>query len=121
MKQCKCVIGNSSSGIIEAPSLAIPTVNIGIRQRGRMSSKSVIHCGYSLEEINKAIYIALSSDHFRLCHETKNPYETDEDKLFSKLAFKAIIKVAKEKNTILQKKLSFEVKREEWNTFVKAR
>ena len=39
------VVGNSSSGIIEVPSMGIPTVDIGIRQRGRLCSDSVIHCG----------------------------------------------------------------------------
>lgn len=38
------VVGNSSSGIIEVPSFKIPTVNIGERQKGRVSAKSVIHC-----------------------------------------------------------------------------
>lgn len=53
------VVGNSSSGIVEVPSLGIPTVDIGIRQLGRTAAQSVIHCGDSTEEIAKAIALAL--------------------------------------------------------------
>jgi UDP-hydrolysing UDP-N-acetyl-D-glucosamine 2-epimerase len=45
MKIADAVIGNSSSGLIEAPALGVPTVNIGERQKGRLRSASVIDCG----------------------------------------------------------------------------
>lgn len=51
LKYVKAVLGNSSSGIIEVPSLGIPTLDIGDRQRGRIVADSVIHCGYLTEEI----------------------------------------------------------------------
>ena len=44
LKHCNAIVGNSSSGIIEAPSLKIPTINIGNRQQGRISSGSVVNC-----------------------------------------------------------------------------
>ena len=44
MNEVDVVVGNSSSGLYEAPSLHTPTVNIGDRQRGRLSAASVIHC-----------------------------------------------------------------------------
>ena len=44
LKHCDAMIGNSSSGIIEAPSLKIPTINIGNRQQGRVTSRSIINC-----------------------------------------------------------------------------
>lgn len=44
LKYSKMVIGNSSSGIIEAPSLGIPTINIGTRQKGRMMAESIVNC-----------------------------------------------------------------------------
>lgn len=44
LKYCKMVIGNSSSGIVEAPSFQVPTVNIGDRQKGRIQAKSVWNC-----------------------------------------------------------------------------
>lgn len=56
----KLVIGNSSSGIIEAPSLKIPTVNIGTRQEGRVRASSVIDCPSEAKSIARAIRMALS-------------------------------------------------------------
>lgn len=55
LKYVTAVIGNSSSGIIEVPSFGIPTLDIGDRQKGRIAADSVIHCGYSTEEIKEGI------------------------------------------------------------------
>lgn len=68
------VVGNSSSGIVEVPSMGIPTVDIGIRQRGRLCGDSVIHCGDSTEEIARAITFALSNEGQCKAHESENPY-----------------------------------------------
>lgn len=68
------VVGNSSSGIIEVPSMGIPTVNIGIRQRGRLCSDSVIHCGDSADEIAAAIAKALSPEGQATARTASNPY-----------------------------------------------
>ena len=54
------VIGNSSSGLIEVPALRKFTINIGIRQKGRFSEKSVIHCNNDISEIQKSINFAYS-------------------------------------------------------------
>lgn len=55
LKHMTAVLGNSSSGIIEVPSFGIPTLDIGDRQKGRIAADSVIHCGYSVEEIKKGL------------------------------------------------------------------
>lgn len=60
LKDSSMIIGNSSSGIIEAPCFGIPTVNIGIRQKGRLQSDGIINCGVNAEEIKKAIQYARS-------------------------------------------------------------
>jgi UDP-N-acetylglucosamine 2-epimerase (non-hydrolysing)/GDP/UDP-N,N'-diacetylbacillosamine 2-epimerase (hydrolysing) len=60
MKHCRLVIGNSSSGIIEAPAMKTATVNIGDRQQGRLKAASIIDCGASRNEIAAAIGRALS-------------------------------------------------------------
>ena len=44
MKYSNLVVGNSSSGITEAPSLKVISINVGDRQKGRLSAKSVINC-----------------------------------------------------------------------------
>lgn len=68
------VIGNSSSGIVEVPSAGIPTVDIGIRQRGRLAGTSVIHCGDSTDDIAGAIDKALSQEMQKLACKCENPY-----------------------------------------------
>lgn len=55
LKHMTAVLGNSSSGIIEVPSFGIPTLDIGDRQKGRIAADSVIHCGYSVEEIMEGL------------------------------------------------------------------
>jgi UDP-hydrolysing UDP-N-acetyl-D-glucosamine 2-epimerase len=55
------VVGNSSSGLIEAPALKVATVNIGDRQKGRPHADSVIDCGESAEAIAAAVATALSA------------------------------------------------------------
>ena len=57
------VVGNSSSGIVEAPAAKTITVNIGDRQRGRMKAPSIIDCGKSADEISGAMTRALSSEY----------------------------------------------------------
>lgn len=74
LRYVSAVVGNSSSGIVEVPSMHIPTVDIGIRQKGRLRSDSVIHCGDSTDEIARAIRYALSEDGQRLAKEAENPY-----------------------------------------------
>lgn len=60
LKYMTAVIGNSSSGIIEVPSFGIPTLDIGDRQKGRIAADSVIHCGYSTEEIKDELNTVLA-------------------------------------------------------------
>ena len=70
LKYVKAVLGNSSSGIIEVPSFGIPTLDIGDRQKGRIAADSVIHCGYSAEEIKEGLdkVVAYKAD------KIDNPY-----------------------------------------------
>lgn len=65
------VIGNSSSGLYEAPSLQTPTVNIGLRQHGRIKATSVFDCAPEKESISVAISQALSFEH----QTVENPYQ----------------------------------------------
>lgn len=72
---CDAVVGNSSSGIIEAPSFGIPTVDIGARQRGRVSAESVIHCKNEEPDMERALMWALSAEFKDGIRGMKNPYE----------------------------------------------
>lgn len=74
LRHIGAVAGNSSSGIVEVPSAGIPTVDIGIRQKGRTASRSVIHCGDSADEIAEAIARALSPEGRAVAASAPNPY-----------------------------------------------
>ena len=67
---CDAVVGNSSSGLYEAPSLKRPSVNIGDRQQGRLSASSVVSCPAERGAILKALDVALRMD----CSNVENPY-----------------------------------------------
>lgn len=71
------VIGNSSSGIIEAPAMKLPTVNIGDRQKGRMMAESILSCDPDQEKITAAIYMALSSEMQAVAANVVNPFGGD--------------------------------------------
>lgn len=74
LKYAAMVIGNSSSGLLEAPSFGIPTVNIGDRQKGRLQADSVINCNPETSEILEAIDLASSEDFKHKAKQTVNPY-----------------------------------------------
>ena len=75
MKHVNAVVGNSSSGIIEAPTLKTPTVNIGDRQAGRVRTESVIDCIPKRDSITQALQKALSADFGNRVKDVKSPYE----------------------------------------------
>ena len=75
---CKVVdlmIGNSSSGIIEMPSFKKGTINIGIRQLGRIQAKSVLNVDFNESKILKTINKVYSAKFIKSLKTTKNPYE----------------------------------------------
>lgn len=74
LAHCDLTIGNSSSGLIEAPSAGIPTVNIGLRQQGRPRAPSVIDCTASLASIRAAVAQALSPRFRAQAARRENPY-----------------------------------------------
>ena len=74
VKYAAVVVGNSSSGIIEVPSFDVATIDIGMRQKGRLAAKSVIHCAPSKNDIVNAIYVGVSKT-YKVCNEKiDNPY-----------------------------------------------
>lgn len=117
-KKSEIVIGNSSSGIIEVPSLKTPTVNIGNRQKGRERAKSVIDCDYSKESIIKALEMALSKEFRKTDDKFMNPYDPYDDDRFSDRVYKIIKNIGKSES-ILKKKLDFDLLETQWNYFIK--
>jgi UDP-N-acetylglucosamine 2-epimerase (non-hydrolysing)/GDP/UDP-N,N'-diacetylbacillosamine 2-epimerase (hydrolysing) len=70
MNQMDAVVGNSSSGIYEAPSFGKPTINVGDRQKGRLQADSVINCAPVAADITRALQEASLRDYTG----TRNPY-----------------------------------------------
>ena len=82
------VVGNSSSGLIEAPSFKIATINIGDRQKGRIKAKSVINCLPKKNNIKNSFKKIYSKNFQKLLNNVKNPYDNG-------FSSKKIIKVLK--------------------------
>ena len=93
------IVGNSSSGLLEAPSFKIATINIGDRQKGRIKAKSVIDCSPNSKSIKKAFTKIYSNKFQELLKDVKNPYG-------NRCASQQIIKILKKinLNNVLKKK-----------------
>lgn len=89
VKFSSVVVGNSSSGIIEVPSLGVPTVNVGYRQAGRQAASSVIHCTeMRVKSIQKSIELALSLEFVEKAQNVMNIYGDGytAEKIYTQLA-----------------------------------
>lgn len=71
---CKAVVGNSSSAIEETPSLGHPTLDIGIRQKGRERGPGVFHCEADTDSIVKGLDTVLGEEAERIAARKENPY-----------------------------------------------
>ena len=87
LKNSQGLIGNSSSGVIEVPSLKIPTINIGNRQLGRVKGTTIIDCSADTEDILKAIEKSQSESYKKILNESVNPYyqENSLEKYYSEI------------------------------------
>ncbi|MEG1275954.1 MAG: UDP-N-acetylglucosamine 2-epimerase [Ruthenibacterium sp.] len=74
MQYCAVVVGNSSSGVVETPTLGIPAVNIGTRQQGRIVCDNVLCCAANEQSIAAALQTALTPAFAEKAHKTVSPY-----------------------------------------------
>lgn len=74
MNCCDLMIGNSSSGLLEAPSFSLPAVNIGRRQIGRYQAHNVINCEHEKIQIKESIKKAMDPEFRKYVKGVKNPY-----------------------------------------------
>lgn len=75
LKYCSAVVGNSSSGIYEAPSFHVPTLNIGDRQKGRLRGDSVVDVDATQEGITRGLEKVLSKEFREYVKTTQSPFE----------------------------------------------
>ncbi len=78
MAQVDAVVGNSSSGLLEAPAMGVGTVNIGDRQDRRLRASSVIDCDSQFESVQAALIQVRSKPFLSLLGEVNNPYGSGE-------------------------------------------
>ncbi len=78
MKYASAVVGNSSSGILEAPSFGIPVINIGKRQNGRISPENVIHCKTQKALIVESLARAISPKFKDSLALIKSPFDKED-------------------------------------------
>ena len=74
LQYVNAMVGNSSSGLIEAPSFKIGTINIGDRQKGRIMANSVIDCNSDIKSIKDAFKKLYSKEFNKILLDVKNPY-----------------------------------------------
>lgn len=74
MATATLMIGNSSSGLLEAPTFSLPAINIGRRQHGRVQGENVINCSFDAEDIARAIKKAKDPKFKRSLNGMRNPY-----------------------------------------------
>ena len=75
MRHLDLLVGNSSSGLTEAPSFGLPVVDVGTRQRGRVAAANVIHVDNDADDIRRGIRLALSSEFRTGLEGLQNPYD----------------------------------------------
>lgn len=104
LRYVNVMVGNSSSGIIEAPSFKLPVVNIGTRQQGRLRACNVIDVEYGKDDIIKGIDRALHDEYFKKhLKECTNPYGDGN-------ASQRIVDILKDielSDSFIQKKLTY--------------
>ena len=104
MSVASAMVGNSSSGIIEAPSFHLPVVNIGLRQKGRLRVENVIDVPHEKEAIKQALIRAIfDKDYRKKIRGVKNPYGDG-------CSSKRIVKILNElviNNALIQKQITY--------------
>ncbi len=99
-KHSKFIIGNSSSGIVEAASIKTPVINLGTRQKGKIAPKNVINCDFDKKNILKILKKIKTKSYANMLSNINNPYEK---KIKNGFISTVIVKALQNKN-ILKKK-----------------
>ena len=121
LKHARVIVGNSSSGLLEAASFGVPCINVGKRQAGRMAARSVLHADYVASEIAGQLDTALSGPFQQFSKNCGNPYDPycdgrNADRIVYGLQT-ALETIPTER--LLTKKLDFQVHDENWDQLLK--
>lgn len=123
MKRAKIVVGNSSSGLVEASSFGVPAVNVGNRQKNRLAADSVQHVPYVVSDIVAAITQALSSEYQVIAKHCLNPYDPYRDGKNSLRIVQALEHALTDYTSaqLRVKKFDTMIRSDMWNTLLKER
>jgi UDP-N-acetylglucosamine 2-epimerase (non-hydrolysing)/GDP/UDP-N,N'-diacetylbacillosamine 2-epimerase (hydrolysing) len=102
LRRSVAVIGNSSSGLIEAPSFKVPAVNIGIRQAGRIRAANVIDVGHTRTDILAGIRKAVSNEFRESLQSLVNLYASGTNSAVSTIT--SVLKRVELGDSLLQKR-----------------
>lgn len=122
MSRAGVVVGNSSSGLVEAASFGVPAVNIGNRQKSRLASESVQHVPYDERAITEAIEHVLSDDFQAYARTCRNPYDPYGD---GRNSMRIVQGLASALSTCTREQLRLKkfdnvVREDEWNKLLQA-
>jgi UDP-hydrolysing UDP-N-acetyl-D-glucosamine 2-epimerase len=121
LRASRVVVGNSSSGVVEAASFGVPAVDVGQRQKNRLAADSVQHVPCSAPEIEAAIRRALSGEYQAFARRCTNPYDPFQD---GKNSVRIVDAVERALTTVPRsqlkvKKFDTDVHPEQWNTLLR--
>jgi len=121
LKHARVMVGNSSSGLLEAASFGVPCVNVGRRQSGRMASDSVLNADYACGDIAAQLNQALSEAFRQFSKHSGNPYDPHGDGRNADRIVYALQSALETLPTerLLTKKLDFQVHAEHWDQLLK--
>lgn len=103
LENCECIIGNSSSGVLEAPTLKTPAINLGRRQNDRVQGINVINAEYEVGAITDAINKAISDEFKMKMKKCVNPYGDGQ----SSARILDLLNSIKIDDTLLTKKITY--------------
>lgn len=117
----KLVVGNSSSGVVEAASFGVPAVNVGQRQKNRLAADSVQHVPCNALDIEAAIRRALSAEYAAFARRCTNPYDPFRDGKNSLRIVDAVERAltAVPRSQLKVKKFDTDLHPEQWNALLK--
>jgi UDP-hydrolysing UDP-N-acetyl-D-glucosamine 2-epimerase len=121
MRSCAALIGNSSSGIVEAPSVGVPSLDIGDRQLGRERAASVFHCGFCPDQIVESVHHVTSENIVAYAKTVSNPYDPFQDGRNSERIAYACIQALETvgKDGLLRKMFNQSCIPQSWNSLLK--
>lgn len=121
LRAARAVVGNSSSGVVEAASFGVPAVNVGLRQKNRLAADSVLHVACDARQIRGAVARVLSEEFRQQAAQAINPYDPFRDGRNSQRIVDALERALSPgwRERLAMKKFDVETNPAHWNALLK--